>query len=47
MLKLVILFCFFGALCMSECCVINKSDIKLSLDGFLVKIVRKRLIKLD
>jgi integrase len=45
MLKLIIIFCFFGALRVSECVVINKSDVKLLPDGLLVKIVRKKTDK--
>jgi integrase len=43
--KLVLLFCYFGALRMSECQALCKSDVKITPDGLLVKIIRKKTDK--
>lgn len=45
MLKLVIIFCYFGALRMSECCPILISDVTMTPEGLLVKVLRKKTDK--
>jgi integrase len=44
-IKLVIIFCYYGALRMSECCAILRSDVKLTPKGLMVKIIRKKTDK--
>jgi integrase len=44
-MKLIILFCYFGALRMSECAAILQADVTLTARGLLVKIIRKKTDK--
>lgn len=39
MFILIVLFCYFGALRVSECVNLMKTDVKITPEGLLVKII--------
>jgi hypothetical protein len=41
-IKLIFLFCYYGALRMSECAAILRNDVYSTPKGLLVKIIRKK-----
>lgn len=43
--KLVILFCYYGALRMSECCYLLRDSVNETAAGLLVKVIRKKTDK--
>ena len=40
--KLVLIFCYFGALCILECVVMLKKDMYLIAGDLLTKVIQKK-----